>query len=187
VVAQCSPNATKAHIKMWRHATHRTLQRLTLFSSRSRTKQDATIHYGTLEGGHRTRTSLGQSPQLNCRLPRIATKAPQRLGNLHNLIGGPKYMPQRPLSRLGFQEPKSNKRRERDQSLKVQQCRSRSRSLRGEVDWWKRRSRSPLSFPSRFSKNHGRGRERDQSLKVQQCRRERNGSHHPKEEEGGLL
>jgi hypothetical protein len=94
---------------MRRHATHRTPQRLTLFSSRPRTKQDATIHYGTLEGGHRTRTSLGQSPQLNWRLPRIATKAPQRLGNLHNLIGGPKYMPQRPLSRLGFQEPKSNK------------------------------------------------------------------------------
>jgi hypothetical protein len=52
---------------------------------------------------------LGQYPQLNWRLLRIATKAPQRLGNLHNLIGGPKYMLQRPLSRLGFQEPKSNK------------------------------------------------------------------------------
>jgi hypothetical protein len=88
VVAQFSPNATKAHLKMRRHATHRTPQRLALFSSCSRTKQDATIHYGTLEGGHRTRT---------------------RLGNLHNLIGGPKYMPQRPLSRLVFPEPKSNK------------------------------------------------------------------------------
>jgi hypothetical protein len=71
--------------------------------------QDATIHHGTLEDDHRTRTSLGQSPQLNWRLPRIAAKAPQRLVNLHNLIGDPKYMPQRPLSRLGFQEPKSNK------------------------------------------------------------------------------
>jgi hypothetical protein len=109
VVAQCSPNATKAHLKMRRHATHQMPQRLTLFSSCSRTKQDATIHYGTLEGSHRTHTSLGQSPQLNWRLPRITTKAPQRLGNLHNLIGGPKNMPQRPLSRLGFQEPKSNK------------------------------------------------------------------------------
>jgi hypothetical protein len=67
------------------------------------------IHYGTLEGGHQTHASLGQSPQLNWRLPRIATKAPQRLGILHNLIRGPKNMPQRPLSRLGFQEPKSNK------------------------------------------------------------------------------
>jgi hypothetical protein len=31
--------------------------------------------------------------------------------NLHNLIGGPKYLPQRPLSHPGFQEPKSNKLR----------------------------------------------------------------------------
>ena len=32
-------------------------------------------------------------------------------------------------------------------------------SLRGEIDWWKYRSRSPLSFPSRRSKNHWRDRE----------------------------
>jgi hypothetical protein len=38
------------------------------------------MHYGTLEDGHRTRTSLGKSPQLHWRLPRIATKAPQSLG-----------------------------------------------------------------------------------------------------------
>jgi hypothetical protein len=88
---------------------HRAPQRITLFSSRSRTKQDATIHYGTVEGGRRTRTSLGQSSELNWRFPRIATKAPQRLGNLHNLIRGPNNMPQRPLSLLEFQEPKSNK------------------------------------------------------------------------------
>ena len=29
-------------------------------------------------------------------------------------------------------------------------------SLRGEMDWWKCRSRSPLSNPSKISKNHGR-------------------------------
>jgi hypothetical protein len=29
-------------------------------------------------------------------------------------------------------------------------------SLRGEMDWWKYRSRSPLSFPSKICKNHGR-------------------------------
>src|SRR3990170_1782659 len=37
--------------------------------------------------------------------------------------------------------------------------RSRSKgfpSLRGESDWWKCGSRSPLSFPSRTSKNHWR-------------------------------
>jgi hypothetical protein len=29
-------------------------------------------------------------------------------------------------------------------------------SLRGEMDWWKYRSRSPLSFPSKICNNHGR-------------------------------
>ena len=130
-------------------------------------------------------------------------ESPQRLGNLHNLIGGPKYMPQRPLSRLGFQEPKSNKltnfhlpnlrgelkpmhqmqwqehtkcsnpshsnptkatnameRYERKNKGNPQRT-PRSRftmfpSLRGEMDWWKYRSRSPLTFPSKICKNHGR-------------------------------
>jgi hypothetical protein len=36
-----------------------------------------TLNYGTLEGGHQTRTSLEQSPQFNW-----------AWGNLHNLIGG---------------------------------------------------------------------------------------------------
>jgi hypothetical protein len=57
-------------------------------------KMEDPIHYGTLEGAHRTHTSLGKSPQLNWRfpinpqclrhtpqlnwrLPRIITKAPQ--------------------------------------------------------------------------------------------------------------
>jgi hypothetical protein len=42
-------------------------------------------HYGTLEGGHRIYTSLGQSPQLNWRLPRITTEAPQCLGRYAQL------------------------------------------------------------------------------------------------------
>ena len=29
-------------------------------------------------------------------------------------------------------------------------------SLRGEIDWWKYGSRSPLTFPSKICKNHGR-------------------------------
>jgi hypothetical protein len=48
--------------------------------------QDVVIHYGTLEGGHWTRTSLGQSPQLNWRLSRIATMAPKS----HKAIYGSK-------------------------------------------------------------------------------------------------
>jgi hypothetical protein len=31
-------------------------------------------------------------------------------------------------------------------------------SVRGEMDWWKYRSRSPLSFSSKICKNHGRNR-----------------------------
>jgi hypothetical protein len=64
VEAQGSPNATEAH-------------RNPLESSHQDGRPD---HYETLEGSHRTRTSMGQSPQLNWRLPRIATEAPQSLG-----------------------------------------------------------------------------------------------------------
>jgi hypothetical protein len=77
VVTRWSRNATKAHLKMWRHATHWMSQWLALLSSRFHIMQDATIHYGTLEGGHWTLTSLAQSPRLNWRLQRIANKAPQ--------------------------------------------------------------------------------------------------------------
>jgi hypothetical protein len=39
-------------------------------------------------------------------------------------------------------------------------------SLRGEMDWWKYRSRSPLSNPSKICKNHGRNWERGKLSKV---------------------
>ena len=39
-------------------------------------------------------------------------------------------------------------------------------SLRGEMDWWKSRSRSPLSNPSKICKNHGRNWERGKLSKV---------------------
>ena len=39
--------------------------------------RSATIHYGTFEGGHRSRTRLGQSPQLNWRLPTISREPPK--------------------------------------------------------------------------------------------------------------
>jgi hypothetical protein len=45
-------------------------------------------------------------------------------------------------------------------------------SLRGETDWWKYRSRSPLSFPSKRCKNHGRNGEERQAIQGQQWRRE---------------
>jgi hypothetical protein len=37
-------------------------------------REKVLIHYGTLEGGHQTRTSLGKSPQLNWRLPSDVSK-----------------------------------------------------------------------------------------------------------------
>ena len=115
----------KAHLEMWLHnahqtpqrltsrcggtQAHRTRRRLTLFSSRSRTMQDVAIHYGTLEGGHRTLTKAwGKLHNLIGGSQVIATKASQSLRDLHNLIGAPRT-PQRSQSRLGFQEPKSNK------------------------------------------------------------------------------
>jgi hypothetical protein len=49
VDAQGSPNTTEAHRNL-------------LEPSHQDGRPD---HYGRLEGGHRTRTSLGQSPQLN--------------------------------------------------------------------------------------------------------------------------
>ena len=53
--------------------------------------------------------------------------------------------------------------------------RSRSKrfpSLGEEIDWCKYRSRSPLSFPSKICKNHGRNQELGQALQGQQWRKE---------------
>jgi hypothetical protein len=60
-------------------------------------------------------------------------------------------------------------------------------SLRGKMDWWKYRSRSPLSFPSKICKHHGRNGGGRASFEGQQWRRERKQPTQPKEEEGGLL
>lgn len=80
--------------------------------------QSATIHYGTFEGGHRSRTRLGQSPQLNWRLPTISRELPK----LRDSNKAPKaskaprqqqpsralQVPKRTSSRA-LQEPKRNK------------------------------------------------------------------------------
>src|SRR5664279_3067788 len=50
----------------------------------------ATNHYGTLEGGHRTHTRLGLSPQLNRRLPTISRELP-KLRNDNDRPGHSKY------------------------------------------------------------------------------------------------
>jgi hypothetical protein len=65
VEAQGSPNATEAQHNLL-DPSH---------------QYGRTDHNGTLEGGHRTHTKLGQSPQLNWRLPRN----PLRLGNTPQL------------------------------------------------------------------------------------------------------
>jgi hypothetical protein len=43
------------------------------------------------------------------------------------------------------------------------------------VDWWKCRSRSPISFPSRLSKNHGRGRGESKASRSTMEERENHG------------
>jgi hypothetical protein len=46
-------------------------------------------------------------------------------------------------------------------------------SLKGEMNWWKYRSRSPLSFSSKICKNHGRNGGGRASFVDQQWRREK--------------
>src|SRR3954471_13837083 len=72
------PTPHKASPRMRKHATHRCHKSLTLFSQVSTTKGGHLLHYGTLEGSHRTRTRLGLTPQLNWRLP---TTKPQKANN----------------------------------------------------------------------------------------------------------
>src|SRR5664279_5073054 len=167
-------------------------------------KWSCTNHYGTLEGGHRTRTRLEQSPQLNWRLPTISRELPS-LRNNNNHLGYSKYP--RGTSTRALQVPKSNKllnfnfhvspwRTQTDatdamgkntrsaqssslsnltkatNSMEEQERKNkeehqippRSRpasfpSLRGEMDWWNSKSRSPLSFPSNLRQESWRNRE----------------------------
>jgi hypothetical protein len=46
-------------------------------------------------------------------------------------------------------------------------------SLRGEMDWWKYRSRSALTFPSKRCKKYGRNGERESYSRSKMEKRER--------------
>jgi hypothetical protein len=46
-------------------------------------------------------------------------------------------------------------------------------SLRGEMDWWKYRSRSPLSFPKKYARIMGGMEEERQAIQSQQWRGEK--------------
>jgi hypothetical protein len=60
-------------------------------------------------------------------------------------------------------------------------------SLRGEMDWWKYRSRSPLSFLSKYARIMGGMEKRGQALKVNNGG-ERSPIHaQPKEKEGVFI
>ena len=82
--------------------------------------QSATIHYGTLEGGHRTRTMMRHTPQLNWRLSPNSHGSQSHKNHkvgarLHNLIGGSQLSREPPKLRdqqgpsMAPQVPKSNK------------------------------------------------------------------------------
>jgi len=112
------PTPHKASPRMRKHATHRRHKRLTLFSQVRTTKGGHLLHYGTLEGGHRTRTRLGLTPQLNWRLPTTKPQKatmPQKANKAtkgYKTTKGQqdhKRSTIQPHNRLGFQEPKSNK------------------------------------------------------------------------------
>jgi hypothetical protein len=112
VEAQGTPNATEAHHSL-------------LEPSHQAGRPD---HYGTLEGGYRTRTKLGAISTTQLGAPKKSPLGHHKAWeDLHNLIGGPQEIateapqslgrssqlnwrsPSNPLSRIGFQEPKSNK------------------------------------------------------------------------------
>src|SRR5215216_2371064 len=94
------PTPHKASPRMRKHATHRRHKRLTLFSQVRTTKGGHSLHYGTLEGGHRTRTRLGLTPQLNWR---PTTIKPQKSTNSTKGQRSHKRSTIQPHNRLGFQ------------------------------------------------------------------------------------
>src|SRR5664279_2140690 len=69
--------------------------------------RSVTIHYGTFEGSHRSRTRLGQSPQLNWRLPTISREL-QKLRDSNKVPKASKAPRQQQPSRE-LQVPKRNK------------------------------------------------------------------------------
>src|SRR3954464_6211599 len=78
VMAQCSPNATQGLTPDAEARNSPTPQKAHPILQVRTTKGGHFLHYGTLEGGHRTRTRLGLTPQLNWRLP---TTKPQKANN----------------------------------------------------------------------------------------------------------
>ena len=93
---------------------------------------------------------------LNFSLPRITMENSNRCNRCH---GKSTRSAQVPLSQIPPQQQKlwRNMRGRTRRTQRTPRPRSpRFPSLRGESDWWKYGSRSPLSFPSRRSKNHWR-------------------------------
>jgi hypothetical protein len=86
VEAQDTPNATEAH--------HNLLE-----PSHQEGRPD---HYGTLEGGHRTRTKLGaiSTTQLEA-LKKSSLRHHKAWEDLHNLIGGPQEITTEASQNLG--------------------------------------------------------------------------------------
>ena len=154
--AQCSPNSPMAH-------------RILLVLS---PMQDATIHYGTLEGGHRTRTSLGQSPQLNWRLP----------SNCHQ---GHKPITQ--TNRLGFKEPKGKR------LITFHRTESSPRTQTDATDAMARTHQALKSFTPKFQQSYKsywgnkRGRTKSKSTKDPQDQDPTSSPHREKKVIGGNM
>ena len=112
VVARCSPNATQGLTPDAEARNSPTPQKAHPILPSAHHKRRSVVHYGTLEGGHRTRTRLGLTPQLNWRLPTIKPQQatmPQKANNAtkgYKTTKGQqdhKRSTIQPHNRLGFQ------------------------------------------------------------------------------------
>ena len=70
--------------------------------------RSATIHYGKFEGGHRSHTRLGWSPQFNWRLPTISCELP-KLWDSNKVPKASKAPTQQQQPSRALQVPKRNK------------------------------------------------------------------------------
>ena len=95
--------------------------------------------------------------------PRTQTDAPNAMARTHKVLKS--FSPKFHQSYKSLWGNKRGRTKRGRQQMKTSRSRSTMFPLhKGDMDWWKCRSRSPLSFPSRICKNHWREREEWQAL-----------------------
>src|SRR5665811_2254434 len=105
--------------------------------------------------------NLGKIPAFACqptKLPALPRSLPRNLNPRSLTMGFDELTPRHPPKQQMLLGGEERKNKEEHQIPP----RSRSKSfpsLRGEIDWWNDRSRSPLSFPSNWKQESWRNRE----------------------------